>query len=336
MFDFFKKNKSNTSPVLPSNSRGELQFSKDEFIDLYLRGILSNFIQKIIEPYKSESSLFSYGQGSSQALSILFYTSRIKDVLLDAFLSETGSHCVRLLEGEKNPFFLSVPNLKKEDKTVKIAGIDKEFDKVYSFSKGLANLEIVKLAIEMVYSNYSALFRALKNSESLLLKKSGFNHFFQGASPEATDTFKEESLKQLESILNGNVAIVDKEDEFGTFSVEVKALQESVDFARNEIAIFLGIPKNELTGEQYTNTLGSQGAENIDERKATKRYNWIRKNILEPFLAFMEVKYEILPLSIDEVLATITSLNQAVAGSQNEPTKKTLNELSEKILKGVE
>lgn len=264
--------------------------SEADFVRLYLEQLLSSVAEKVAGAFAGEDRIFQFGANSDRQSNLLSSTVNLKEIALAILTCErvfvskwretsTGSEIYLLNEG------------RTETGTRQWGATTLEFLEGWSFKGYFENIELLYLPLKLVYLNYRNLLTTGSVSGGVFLGKKGLNAILQGSNIESYDTAIEDARKQFNAMIDAKKGIIDADDEIMSFQVAVTNLADSVDFARTELSMLLDIPKNELTGEQYTSTLGTKGSEQVDERKFRRKLTFFREQYLIPMLKSFSIPF---------------------------------------------
>lgn len=267
-------------------------FTEEAFVESYACSLFSKLNNDICLPISgSNELLFSSGGGDFDGVpnKLVGNLDNLRRIVFGLFLAKGNVVVAQVkISASKNGYFISEKPL---NDFATIGGKDFEILKTFTMEPVFAVPELLRVPIKVIYNNYKSLFVTAGAVTGVFLGKKGLNAIFQGASPHAMSEMLENAQKQFQNAMKAGSGVVDAEDKFFTFRMEVAQLRDAIDFARVELATLLGIPKNQLTGEQYTNTLGSAGAELIDERKYRRVLDEIREKYLFPMLKHFQEEF---------------------------------------------
>lgn len=329
---FFKKKN-----VLQKNYNSGLVYvnplKEEEFIFLYKKMIMNKYANSIIARIDGEDEFFKFGVGGEKKDKLLGISMNFKEVVLNA-LANRGDclFFVGKYEFEGNFVYL---NEEPRNGVFKSGDIELKIVKGYTFKGLFSNQALVDSAISLIYNAFNTLKSSMLNQNSLVLKKKGLNAFFQNANPMAINESQAEVEKQMASLINGDAVVIDKEDEFGFLTQKIDSLQEAIDFANGQLAIMLEIPVNELTGQQYTNTLGSKGAESIDKQKSDIKYQFILRAFID-MLNYFNLSFKFVNFTANERLTYLTDLSNLKKFETDQELVNSYTSLQKKLLQGLE
>lgn len=332
--DYFNKNK-----LVAMDREGKLtqlpNYPEKDFVYDTSFNLMANIAAKLVVKARGTDDVFKFSQPGLTKDKLIGISYNLHKIIIHTFLNtdKNGLFIARYADKSGNSVYL--PCEEKDFKT-QYPELRKKGFEITSGTTLLypmTGMNAINQALSIVYDSILTIKSNILRSNFEVFKKKGLNAMYQNANPVIADKVDKMLNKQLTSIQNGQGVVIDADDDYGFLQHEVNDMKDKFDYVFNLVAVYLGLPVNEVTGQQYTSTLGSRGAESIDVQKAKAKYNFLW-DIFKQALDDLGVEYMVVALTIDEAIGVAREVAAVKAYETNPAIIKRCDDIILEALNG--